>query len=193
MGDGMGVSQTGIAYAKHIVETMNLFDTHDPDQVFVFGPAYKGISLSGAIASKLFELYKINVRCGYNRKEVKPHGADAKKWLVGDLRDNDIVLIGDDVLTTADTKVESWNNISVRKKNLTHGGIVVAFNRQETDLQGRSPVKVLEEDGKSVSAILEARTVFDYLHNRDVEGTVLVDDTAYEAFQQHQKEFGIKD
>jgi len=192
MSDGRGVVSVRDAYIEHLVTEMGFHDRYDPEKLFLFGPAYKGIALAGEVAGRLCELSGANVRWGFDRKEVKDHGPDTG-WMVGNLRDGDTIIIVDDVLTTASTKRQSWKNLQATRDALTHGGVMIALDRQETDLEGNAPIQLLESEGIPVSTILGARELFEYLHNREIEGRVLVDDEAYDAFQEHQKEFGVRD
>ncbi len=195
MMDGMGVSETVNGYAGLLKDT-DFFEKYADcmNSLFFFGPAYKGIPLAGAVVMHLYDMDGINVRWGYDRKEIKDHGADASKWLVGDLRDGDIVVIFDDVITTSATKREAWEKLSAARQGLVHGGIVIGLDRQETDLDGNSPVENLKKEDIDVHTILQARTVFDYLHDNKVEGpdgSIVVDDQVYADFQAHQEKYGI--
>jgi orotate phosphoribosyltransferase len=193
MNDGQGVLAARDAYVTLMVERMQLLQKHDPDQIFIFGPAYKGIPLGGVIAGGIMEQHGANVRWGYDRKEKKEHGADANEWLVGNLKDGDIVVIADDVMTTSQTKRDAWDGLRVARQGLSHGGIMIALDRQETDTDGGNPIQILANEGIVTGSILRAREVFEYLHNMDIDGTVIVDDTVYGDFQDHQKQFGIEE
>jgi orotate phosphoribosyltransferase len=192
MGDGEGIAATRDAYITQLIKKLGFLEANEnTDDVFFFGPAYKGIALAGVVAAGLHEKHGVNVRWGYDRKEVKDHGADAN-WMVGELKDGDHVVIFDDVVTTSETKREAWKKLYDTREGLTHGGVMIALDRQETDKEGNAPIPALEAEGIPVSSIIGARELFDYLHDRKVDGRVLVDDEAYEAFQGHQKEFGVK-
>lgn len=194
MKDGEGVAATRDAYINQLME-MDFEKKYSDaiESVFLFGPAYKGIPLAGVVALDLYEGYDLNVRWGYDRKELKDHGAGVGKWLVGDLRDGDTVIILDDVITTSATKREAWENLNNARQGLKHGGIVIALDRQEVDADGKSPILNLEKEGIEVSSILLAREVFDYLHNRKIHDKVVVDDEVYADFQKHQEKFGINE
>jgi orotate phosphoribosyltransferase len=114
-----GKSLDQLAHA-YIVSLTRCFD--DNVEV-IFGPAYKGIPLSVAIALQLNR----DVGYAFNRKETKRHGEG------GDVIGMDLtgkrVIIVDDVISTGESKREAVEIIR------THGGTpigcVIAFDRQE--------------------------------------------------------------
>ena len=188
--DGKSVSVVAEAYADMIYEN-KLNEQYD----ILFGPAYKGIPIATYIAQVLWQKYKINMRFAYDRKEEKTHGdatagGSKEKMIVGDIRKGDRVLIPDDVITTGGTKLEVEEMLNSLGMDLKVTGTLVLFDRQETNEDGKSPLKAFEERGIKVYSVLKAREVFDYLHNKEIGGKVLVTDELYNAFQQHQKEFG---
>lgn len=64
---GRALGQLGKFYAQAIRASGIEFDV-------LFGPAYKGITLSAAVAIAYAELYDIDLPFAYNRKEAKDHG-----------------------------------------------------------------------------------------------------------------------
>ena len=190
--DGKSMSAAAEAYADLIYEN-KLNEQYD----LLFGPAYKGISIAAYVATLLWLKYKINMRAAYDRKEEKTHGdatagGKKEKMIVGKIKQGDRVLIMDDVITTGGAKVEAKEKLDSLGKDLKINGILILFDRQETDLEGKDPLENFRSQGIETYVILKAREVFDYLHNREIGGKVLVTDELYSAFQQHQKEFGRK-
>ncbi len=98
-----------------------------PEVEVIFGPAYKGIPLSVAIAMRYATLSGYDVGYAFNRKEEKDHGEGGTT--VGASLKGKKVLIVDDVMTTGTSSGEA---VEIIKKN---GGVpigcVIAFNRQE--------------------------------------------------------------
>ncbi len=188
--DGMGLAATKKAFLEQLEVFWGnmLADWIEEyrDERFLFGPAYKGIPLSSLVTEGLYDKYGINMRWGHNRKEKKDHGPD-KGLFVGDLRDGDIVTILDDVMTTGLTKKETWKDLTKTYKNLVHGGIVLAFDRNEVDSNGNPPIQKFNEEGIEVSSILYAPDVFEYLHKNN-----LVSEMNYKIFMAHQEEFGVR-
>jgi orotate phosphoribosyltransferase len=142
----------------------------------------------------LQQKYGIKMRLAYDRKEAKTHGeaTAAADTVVGDLKEGDRVLLIDDVITTGATKVEALEKLNALNKGLKVGGLLILFDREEVDTQGRNPLAVFEEQGIKTFTVLKARELFDYLRNKEINGRVLVTDEIYALFQQHQKEFGRK-
>jgi len=195
MNNGMNASITARAYAKEIVKEIGM------DFDFIFGPAYKGIPLSSLVASKLWSIHFINKRWGYDRKEKKEYGDKNEEIIVGDLRNGDIVLIVDDVITTGKTKLESWKRLKKARIDLTAKGILVAIDRQELDEKERL---LLEQEGLEIYSILKIKDIFDYLFKRKIklkspQQTILdqdagekiyVDEKIYDEFNAYFEKYG---
>jgi orotate phosphoribosyltransferase len=181
---GEFASKTSRAYAEEIHTTLQDFD-------YLHGPAYKGIPLAALVAAHLYEQYTINKRWGYDRKEEKTYGDLTEKALVGNLCDNDCVLIIDDVITTGKTKVDNWKKLSAFKKNVTCKGILVAVDRQEREASGEPVSESLKREGFTLYSIVKITEVFEYLHENPVKGRVYVDDTTMKAFTEYFAEYGV--
>lgn len=182
---GKAMTRVGAAYADAIIAN-NLQDSFD----VIFGPAYKGIPLAACCAQALYRKHGVEKRFIYDRKEAKEHGDAKDKWIVGNVKDGDRVLLIDDVITAGQAEaIEKLKSLGV---NVTFTGMIVLFNRQETDLEGKNPVEEFEKSGIKVISVLNARDIFDFLRGREIGGKVLVSEEAYQMFKQHQKEYGIK-
>jgi orotate phosphoribosyltransferase len=113
------------AYANKILK-MDL----KPD--YIFGPAYKGITLSATVAEKYFDLTGVDVKFVFDRKEEKDHG---EKGIVVGLppRKNTFegkkVVIVDDVMTSGKSCIKASELIS--KLDGIPIACVVCFDRQE--------------------------------------------------------------
>lgn len=181
---GSGASKTAIAYAKEIYNEVGV------DFDYIHGPAYKGIPLSALTACKLWDLYKINKRWGYDRKEEKRYGDESEKIVVGDVREGDRVLIEDDVITTGQTKLDNWNKLRFQKDKLKAIGILVAVDRQEVDENGEVTTEVLREKGLPVFSILKIKDIFNYLINKKINNKVFVDKKIKEDFDKYFEKYG---
>jgi orotate phosphoribosyltransferase len=94
----------------------------------LFGPAYKGIPLAAAVASRLAQ-EGLDLSFTYNRKEAKDHGEGGS--LVGDTYTAPrSVLIIEDVLT-AGTAVGETMEILRGYPNARVAGVLVAVDRKE--------------------------------------------------------------
>ena len=140
--DGEVLSLLSNAYTEKIIKDIGT-DTFD----HIYGPSYKGISIAATICQKLYEKYDINKRWGYDRKKEKYHGLDKEKFLIGDLRSGDRVLIIDDVLTTGKTKIEQKEKLEKLVKNLIFVGVLVLIDRSK----GKN---ILNESGLKLYSVL---------------------------------------
>ena len=144
---GKGFSKISATLAGYI--NANFLDKNlpeerrvDPDNLFLFGPAYKGIPMAGGVAYALFEMYDINVRWGFNRKEAKLHGDSDDLYLMGEMREDDSVIILDDVLTTGMTKLAARDDLIkfTGFKNLNFIAVVALIDRFEGGLPLRQQI-----------------------------------------------------
>ncbi|MFX0099962.1 MAG: orotate phosphoribosyltransferase [Candidatus Hodarchaeota archaeon] len=132
----------GYIYANFIDSAVPENRRVDPETIFIFGPAYKGIPLAAGVAFSLNDKHKVNVRWGFNRKEVKMHGDKDDRYLMGEIRDGDNVIIIDDVLTTGNTKLEARDHLieATGLKNLNFVGMVALVDRFEGALELRQNI-----------------------------------------------------
>jgi len=99
----------------------------------LFGPAYKGITLSCGAAMALSELTQQDIPYAYNRKEKKNHGEGGVT--VGAEINGDIAII-DDVITAGTAIRESFD--LVKAENAKVSAVFLALDRQERGQQGES-------------------------------------------------------
>jgi len=181
---GQKIVETANAYAEEIMSRVGL------DFDYIHGPAYAGIPLASATASALWKDQGLDKRWGYDRKEWKAYGEKGQELIVGDLRDADVVLIQDDVVTTGKTKVENWQKIKPLRKNLKLKGIMIAIDREEIDETGESTNAVLEKAGFKVYPILRITEVFDWLRGREIGGRIYVTEHDYGTFEDYFTSYG---
>jgi orotate phosphoribosyltransferase len=167
-----------------------LIEEAKDDFTFVFGPAYKGIPLACSITYALWKDFDLACRWGYDRKEVKEYGDARDKVLVGDLRENDRIIMVDDVITTGGTKIEAWDKVRALRPGLTCSGILVAVDREETDASGKLPRDVLSEAGLNFNAILSVTDIFEHLHDTEINGSYAFDDDTYENYRAYKDRYG---
>ncbi len=180
---GEFAARTSQAYVEEIHLRLQNFD-------YIHGPAYKGIPLAALVSCHLYSLYNVNKRWGYDRKEEKMYGDLTEKAIVGDLHDNDCVLIIDDVITTGKTKVDNWEKLTAFKKGLTCKGILVAVDRQEKEKSGESVSAFLKSKGFNLFTIVKITEVISYLHETPVNGRIHVDKKIKEAFDDYFAQYG---
>jgi orotate phosphoribosyltransferase len=178
---GQQMRQLAGYYADAIVGQNLQFDV-------LFGPAYKGIPLAVAIAMTLAER-GLDVPFCFDRKEAKDHGEGGK--LVGHTpTDGEAVLIVEDV-TTAGTSIRDTVPLLTKSGNVGLAGLVVSVDRME---RGTTELNALDELAKQFNmrtfAIVTIDEVMQYLHNRTLNGRVLIDDTMYAKMQAYRAEYG---
>ena len=183
---GRQLKQLGEFYAHAINDTFGLdFDV-------VFGPAYKGIPLSVVTAIAIHELYGKEVRYCSNRKEIKDHG-DTGILLGSNLKDGDRVLIVEDV-TTSGKSIEETYPIVKAAADVDVIGLEVSLNRCEVgkDTTETALTQVSSLYSMKTSAIVTIHEVAQYLHNREINGEVLIDDATFARMQSYLEEYGAK-
>ena len=183
---GDQLHRLGVYYAKAIHDAFGLdFDV-------VFGPAYKGIPLSVITAMAMHELYGKEVRYCSNRKEAKDHG-DVGMLLGSSLSDGDRVVMVEDV-TTSGKSIEETYPIITAQANIQVVGLMVSLNRQEVGKGGQKSAleEVSERYGFPTAAIVSMSDVTGYLHNRECQGRVVIDDAMMAAIDAYYEQYGAR-
>ncbi|MFA5246608.1 MAG: orotate phosphoribosyltransferase [Candidatus Micrarchaeia archaeon] len=183
--DGEVLQAMGDAFALSIYEN-GLLDKFD----VVFGPAYKGIPIATTVARSLYELFRVNKRVLYDRKETKDYGDLKDKLLVGNLKPGDRLLFVDDVITTGGTKFESIEKLRKLGTDFSMAGLVVLFDRQESTLEGKNPLVELENAGLKPYCVLRSRATLEALKSMKIDGQEVLPEGIYERFKEHQKMYG---
>jgi orotate phosphoribosyltransferase len=139
------------------------------DFQYVFGPAYKGITLCALTCEGLYEQFGKNTSYLYDRKEEKAYGeatqgTNASKVIVGaeKFQPGGSILLVDDVITTGQAKYEALDKIKLLGDS-TIAGMVIAVDRQELlgDSSSISAVQTLEKElGIKTVAILTMQDIF---------------------------------
>lgn len=138
---GKSIIQLAGAYAGLIDRMIN--DKFLPDDIVVFGLAYKGTFLAPTIAMQLAWKYHHDVGYASNRKEAKDHG-EGGIVLGASLRGKKVVLI-DDVMTTGTSFREAVD--IVRTNDGTPVCAMIAFDRQECGKDSKlSAVQEFEQE-----------------------------------------------
>lgn len=182
---GNQLRRLGEYYAKAIHETFG--DDFD----VLFGPAYKGIPLGVVTAIAYDNLYGKEIRYCSNRKEAKDHGADAGNLLGYVLQDGDRVVIIEDVTTSGKSIDETYPLIS-GVADIEVKGLMVSLNRMEVGKGGKKAAidEVSERYGFPTAAIVDMAEVTEYLHNREVNGRVVIDDGIKAAIDAYYEQYG---
>lgn len=179
---GLKIKKLGMFYAKAVQEHFS--DNFDG----IYGPAYKGIPLCISAAQALSDM---GMDKGYvfNRKEAKTY-AD-KSLVVGmPLSADSRLILVDDVITSGKAIRES---LEVLKSCGTPSvnGIVISVNRQERGKTEKNALKEVEEIlGIPIHAIVTITDIKNYLHNKKINGKVILDDTMLLKIDAYLKEYG---
>ena len=171
--DGESLKKLGEYYADKIIEEKIEFD-------LLFGPAYKGISLVGAIAIALSNK-GINKKFSSNRKEIKDHGEGG---LIIGAPISGKVLIIDDVISAGTSINESFNLINSFNAEIV--GIIVSIDRKE---RGNTKLSAIEEIYEkyhiSVKSIIDLDSIVNFL-KEDINNKEILED-----MREYQKKYGV--
>ena len=182
---GAQAAQLGDYYAACIQE-------HLPDGVdCLFGPAYKGIPLAVAAASSLYRNYGRDLPYCFNRKEAKDHGEGGS--MVGyKPQDGDRVVIVEDVVT-AGTAVRESLALFQALGDLKVTALIVSVDRMERGTRDCSTLDELREDyGIAVYPIVTVREILSFLHNRPVDGKIVIDDAVKARMEAYLEQYGAR-
>ncbi len=179
---GKKIKTLGTFYAKAIQEHFG--DTFDG----IYGPAYKGIPLCISAAQALSDMGSDK---GYvfNRKEAKTY-AD-KSVVVGmPLASDTRLVLVDDVITSGKAIRES---LEVLKPCDNPGvtGIIISVNRQERGKTDKNALKEVEQVlNIPIHAIVSISDIKEYLHNKEINGKVVLDDEMLGKINAYLDEYG---
>lgn len=167
--DGESLARVKWAFASYIALLMERGEL--PDFDYVFGPSYKGISLATLTCEGLNELYGMDKRYMYDRKEAKEYGdLSTDRVLVGAsyFKPGQRILVVDDTITTGITKIETIEKLRLLGDHEIVG-LVIAVDRLERlgdkeDIEEISAVEYLENElGLNVFSIQNIKTIYDLI------------------------------
>ncbi len=179
---GLKIKKLGMFYAKTVQEHFN--DQFDG----IYGPAYKGIPLCISAAEALSDM---GMDKGYvfNRKEAKTY-AD-KSVVVGmPLSQSTELILVDDVITSGKAIRESLE-ILKSCDNPKVSGIIISVNRQERGKTDKNALKEVEEVLQiPIHAIVTITEIKQYLHNREINGKIVLDDQMLSKIDSYLEKYG---
>ena len=181
--NGAQMEKLGEYYAKAIQNELG--DEFDG----LYGPAYKGIPLCITTSVALNRLFDKNVYFTFNRKEAKDHGEGGT--LIGHkLKNKERVVIVEDVIT-AGTAIRESLPVIQAAADVDITAIVVSVDRMEKGTGELSAIAQVQEDfGIKTFAIVTIAEVVDYLHNREIDGKVVVDDHMKGMIEAYREKYG---
>ena len=152
--DGVAIAKLGQFYAQAILNANIEFD-------MLYGPAYKGITLSASTAIALAGFNR-NVPFAFNSKELKDHGEGG---LTIGAPVSGKVLIVDDVISAGTSVRESIEVIEAT--GATPCGIVISLDRQERGTGAESAIQQIQRDfGLPVINLFCLDDLVDYLSQK---------------------------
>ncbi|MFH1180446.1 MAG: aspartate carbamoyltransferase regulatory subunit [Candidatus Bathyarchaeota archaeon] len=167
--DGESLAKVKWAFASYIALLMERGDI--PDFDYVFGPSYKGIGLATLTCEGLKELYGMDKRYMYDRKEEKNYGdLSTDRVLVGAsyFKPGQRILVVDDTITTGITKVETIEKLRLLGDHKIVG-LVIAVDRLERlgdkdNIEDLGAVEYLEKElNLKVHSIQNIRTIYNLI------------------------------
>ena len=155
----------------------------------LFGPAYKGIPLAVSAAASLYRNYGRDLPYCFNRKEAKDHGEGGS--MVGyKPQDGDRVVIVEDVVT-AGTAVRESLALFQALGDLKVTALIVSVDRMERGTRDCSTLDELRADhGIAVYPIVTVREILAFLHNREIDGRVYIEDAMKARMEAYLAEYG---
>lgn len=179
---GAKIKKLGQFYAKAIQEH------YASDFDGIYGPAYKGIPLCISAAQALSDM---GADTGYvfNRKEAKTY-AD-KSVVVGmPLTSKSRLILVDDVITSGKAIRESLEVLKACNAPEV-SGIIISVNRQEKGNTDQNALRQVEEVlNIPIHAIVTITEIKTYLHNREINGQVVLDDAMLAKIDAYLAEYG---
>lgn len=179
---GKAIAGLGRAYAAEIQRAGLACD-------LVFGPAYKGVPLAVATAIGLAE-HGLDVPYGFDRKEAKDHGEGGVFVGTAPAPGMRVVLV-DDVITSGQSIRDALTLLRNAAPNIEVGAAIVAVDRQERGRSEKTTMRELREElGIDVRAIVSIGQLVPFLHNREIDGKVVLDDDGRVAIEAYLDEHG---
>ena len=184
---GSQLKRLGEFYARAI------HDRYGDDFDVLFGPAYKGIPISVVTAIAYSELYGKEIRYCSDRKEEKDHGADKGSFLGSRPKDGDRVVMIEDVTTSGKSMEETVPKVR-GAADVKIVGLMVSLDRMEVGKGGEKCAleEVKDLYGFETGAIVTMKEVVEYLHNREYNGKVVIDDALKAAIDAYYQQYGVK-
>ena len=149
--DGLLLSSLTQFYCNSII-------SHKIDFDFIYGPAYKGITLASSISNNLYLANKINKPYSSNRKEVKTHGETG--IFIG-FQPNGLALIVDDVISSGKSIVDSIELL--QKNNAQPSSILVCFDRMELGLKDRASIEIENKYKIPIYSLINLEDILSYM------------------------------
>lgn len=134
---------TSLAKAKHLISQVMLKKIVDLNVSAIGGPEAGAIPIADAVSYASY-LDGKEIKSFWVRRESKGHGL--KKWIEGDVKEGDRVVIVDDVITTGMSTVDAI-------KRAREGGLIVVKAMVLVDREEEQGKQNIEKEGVKVEAL----------------------------------------
>jgi orotate phosphoribosyltransferase len=181
---GSQLEQLGNFYAAALNEQL-------AGQVDVlFGPAYKGIPLVVTTAIALNHNHGSDLSFCFNRKEAKDHGEGGS--VIGHrVKDGERVAIIEDV-TTAGTSIRESVALLDALAKVHYAGVIVSVDRMERGSGSKSALEEIRDSfGITIYPIVTLQEVVSHLHNRPIDGRIVLDDATKGRIDDYRATYGV--
>jgi orotate phosphoribosyltransferase len=134
---------TSLAKAKYLISQLMFKKIVDLNVVAIGGPETGAIPIADAVSYASY-LHGKEIKSFWIRKEPKGHGL--KKWIEGDVKEGDRVVIVDDVITTGASTIDAM-------RRAREGGLVVVKAMVLVDREEEEGKHNIEKEGVKVEAL----------------------------------------
>ena len=151
----------------------------------------QNLPVAVSAAASLYRNYGRDLPYCFNRKEAKDHGEGGV--MVGcKPQDGDRVVIVEDVVT-AGTAVRESIELFQHVADVKMRALIVSVDRMERGTRACSTLDELREDyGIAVYPIVTVREIIAFLHNRELDGRVYIDDEMKGRMEAYLEQYGAR-
>jgi len=134
---------TSLAKAKYLISQVMFKKIVDLDVAAIGGPETGAIPIADAVSYASY-LHGKEIKSFWIRKEAKGHGL--QKWIEGDVKEGDRVVIVDDVITTGTSTIDAM-------RRAREGGLIVVKAMVLVDREEERGKQNIEMGGVKVEAL----------------------------------------
>jgi orotate phosphoribosyltransferase len=134
---------TSLAKAKYLISQLMFKKIVDLNVAAIGGPEAGAIPIADAVSYASY-LHGKEIKSFWIRKEAKGHGL--KKWIEGDVKEGDRVVIVDDVITTGTSTIDAM-------RRAREGGLIVVKAMVLVDREEEEGKHNIEREGVKVEAL----------------------------------------
>ena len=153
-----GLCNNGLLLTKLSDFYSDYINTNSLKYDFIFGPAYKGITLCSSISHSLYINHSINSPFVFNRKETKEHG-DKGIFVGCEVKGNALVV--DDVVSSGSSIIDSIKLL--KQTNSSCNDVLVAFDRMEIGKIKSASSELESEYGVNMHYLIDLDDIYSYI------------------------------